>query len=271
MLATVRNEGVLRKGVQSVAHGHFILAQDQPQVVWELALWLGVVAGLLLWLVGGRVVRPGCAVVGLLVGGIGTFLIRGELDGQGASLLWLIVGSMTGFLLATALFRIWVAVSCALLLALLIPVTSLVWEGVAPPADPHRILTEAAKNGAIHNQQDLRRRLDRVSQRQREKATAWWASRDRVTRRMLVLTACAGGLIGLVAGLIYPHKTALFESALVGSALVLLGVKQIVAVHGWSVGRWLPQDARAVLVLWGLITLLGCLLQWTSLRSNADS
>lgn len=242
----------------------------QSSVFWQAVLLTAVAAGMLLWILGPRVARPGCAVFGLVAGGLGARAISDQLGGQGAVMLWVIAGSVSGFLLAIVMFRVWVGISCALVLAMVVPAASLVWEGVALPTDPKSVLSESTQKQPVSTQQTWRERIEGVYDRQQQGVRSWWGRLTDGTRRTLTIAACGGALIGLIAGLIYPHKIATFESELAGSLLVLFGVRELVAIYAPGASGSLPENPRALLVLLGLITLLGCLVQWTVFKPKTD-
>ncbi|MEM8783629.1 MAG: hypothetical protein AAGE65_12335 [Planctomycetota bacterium] len=100
------------------------------------AVWTGVLLGamalgLVLWLLGGRLAKAGTVLAGLVVGGLAvTSLSIGlaSASGVGAWVLALGVGgAIAGALLAGLLFRLWMGVTAAGLLALAVPAAVLIW------------------------------------------------------------------------------------------------------------------------------------------------
>ncbi len=243
---------------------------NQPPALWPVAMLTGIGVGMALWFLGPRVARPGFGALGLVAGGIGAGAAYGPLGGHGALLLWVTVGSVGGFLLAIAMIRVWVAVSCALVLAVSVPVVSLIWTRTALPPLAGSPFIHAVVAGVQQNPRDWRQRVGHAYQEQQTSVQAWWSDLTSPTRRTLALAACAGGVIGLVAGLVYPRKMAIFESEWIGSTLVLCGVYQLAFAYVPGAHHWPSDRFRVMLVLLGLITLLGCLVQWTIFKPKTD-
>lgn len=89
--------------------------------------------GLGLWVLGRRLARPACAVSGVVLGALGGLLVAELLQEHGAFAIPLVVGAgIAGGLIAALLFRVWMAMSGALVFALLVPAAMVVWHG-APP------------------------------------------------------------------------------------------------------------------------------------------
>lgn len=99
-----------------------------------LLLGAAVVVGFVIWVLGRKLARPACAISGLVLGGLGGLVVAQKLASQGAMTLPLIIGgSIGGALLAAFLFRVWMGLSGAVLLALLAPAASIVWQGTPLP------------------------------------------------------------------------------------------------------------------------------------------
>ena len=98
------------------------------------ALALG--AGLLLWLLGRRLARPACAFSGLILGGIGGVILGESLVDQGGIMLAIIIGTaIAGALLAALLFRVWMAMTGAVIFGLVASAAVLLWQQ-APVDEP---------------------------------------------------------------------------------------------------------------------------------------
>ncbi len=91
------------------------------------ALTLG--AGLLLWLLGRKLARPACAFSGLVLGGVGGVVLGEALVDQGGVMLALVIGAaIAGALLAALLFRVWMAISGALIFGFAASAAVLLWQ-----------------------------------------------------------------------------------------------------------------------------------------------
>ncbi len=101
-------------------------------------------AGLLLWLLGRKLARPACALSGLVLGGVGGLVLGEAMVDQGGFMLALVIGgAIGGALLAALLFRVWMAISGAVIFGLAASAAVLLWQeapadefmpGDAPPA-----------------------------------------------------------------------------------------------------------------------------------------
>lgn len=112
--------------------------QDLPTVLEsfpplaQLALGAIGVVGLIIWIGGRKLARPFCALLGIVMGGAAAVLL---VPAQGEMVaLWAIGGGIVGLIAAWGFFRLWMAAGLALLLALALPASMLVWTGAPLPA-----------------------------------------------------------------------------------------------------------------------------------------
>jgi len=119
------------------------MGQEQLQEMLEKLGSVGVIApalalgaGLLLWLLGRRLARPACAFSGLVLGGIGGVILGESLVDQGGIMLAIIIGTaIAGALLAALLFRVWMAMTGALIFGGVASAAVLLWQQ-APVDEP---------------------------------------------------------------------------------------------------------------------------------------
>ncbi len=249
---------------------------DQLAAVVESPLALGPTlllaatgVGLVLWLAGRRLARMCCAGCGLVLGGAVAWAACREVGAASQSLIWVALGSVAGFLFALLMFKVWMGVSCGVLLALTIPAVSLVWEGVDPPPT-QELFPQAAQQNDLQDPDALIAYLAGMYDRQREVLSSWGGDLDPGRLRTLVFAAAAGALIGLMAGLAFPYPVAAFESALVGAGLMMLGVLGIFASQMPGASGWVADQPRVLIVVLGLITLMGVGIQWTISKPKTD-
>ena len=238
---------------------------DSASALYQVLLVAGVVLGLLLWLLGGKLGRPGCSAVGLIVASGAAMFVCGDQFSQTVTLGIIIGCGITGGLVALLLFRVWMAISCALILALAVPLGSLVWSQTLPPqlptVDVNHLVTEAAGNA-----DPWAGVLDQL----KTQIGTWWQQRGASGRRTLVVAAGIGMAIGLLTGLIFPYLAASIQAALVGSTLAVSCGVVLIKMQAGELTNWLPDTHRSFLITVGLITLIGLVLQWTILRRKAD-
>ncbi|MEM7624044.1 MAG: hypothetical protein AAF333_00295 [Planctomycetota bacterium] len=129
------------------------LMQAMP-AAWTVVLGVALVVGLVLWVFGGRLAKNGVMLTGFVAGGLGAAAlatalsvgpdaagvdgaaeaVRGVSGGNGLWILGIgIGGAIAGVLLAALLFRFWMAGMTAVLLAAVVPIAGMIWEGNGPP------------------------------------------------------------------------------------------------------------------------------------------
>lgn len=106
------------------------------------ALILCMTVGVLIWLAGGKLLKPAMVLGGLVLGlAIGS-LLSPFIQSTGFFLLFLGGLALVGAMLAALTFRLWMALSAAALLATVVPAAMLIWQGTptqditGPPSTP---------------------------------------------------------------------------------------------------------------------------------------
>ncbi|QDU33843.1 hypothetical protein KS4_19010 [Poriferisphaera corsica] len=112
--------------------------------------------------------------------------------------------------------------------------------------------------------------INGMRDRASDQITTWWNVRTQEEKMSIGIAAMAGGLIGLLFGLIAPYWAASAESALVGAILILLPGMNLAEVYLPVAEPYLPNSPRSILVFLGLITVIGVLIQWMIFRRSAD-
>ncbi len=283
------------------------LAQIAPTILdtnpaWQIGLGACVLAGVVLWLLGGRLARPGCALVGLVVGtGAAALLTYNELSPT-VTLLVIIGAGIAGCLVAYLLFRIWMGLSCAVILMLAASAVSVGVVSDEPPtveqmkvnlkpaekADAEELPsptieleagddkpkpTETLAPGAAEAQAAARNVLARtkaVVTNEWSEYREWWSRQNASTQRTTAAVAGIAAAIGLLGGLIFPYFAASVQSALCGAALMTLAGLELIKLNTEPTPAWLPHTAFQIALAISLITALGLALQWTVLRRKAD-
>jgi len=261
------------------------LAENLPSLAHVLAL-VGCIVGLLLVLFGRKLVRTAHAITGLIVGGLLGFVLSNGFDDSGVWIAWSIGGACLGLTLSLLLFRIWVGISLALVLGVVIPMLVLLWSYTpAPPTvnladdDTVQALREAA-NGAANPltreavelpefTDEMREKLYALPAAQWQSVRDWWADLSDTLRTSAMLAMGAGLLSGLIFGLLKPHLGAALQSALVGSMLLTLSLSHALLIMLGEDAN-IPRGPRVFVAAVGLITIAGVLVQWTILRGKAD-
>ncbi len=284
------------------------LQDSLEQISQQAPLWLDVIVGFAgLWgvfllLFGRRLVKPSLAMTGLLIGALAAGLIGRQFVTGNQVLIFVIGGGVVGMLVAWVMYRFWMAVILAAMLALAVPWGVLAWHG-APPSpieqrvnqvkDPNfarnlvdanaiadRFSIEVDDNGGprIVEGSDEGEQGDNLLDRAGQAASDlgselidWWNHEVSSTVRWTAMTAAAIVLIaGFVVGLIMPELAASLATSLVGTAFVVVALSRLGGQYVPVVERWLPEGPRGLLLVMAAITAVGTLLQWTVLRPRRD-
>ncbi|MEX2543517.1 MAG: hypothetical protein WD316_00175 [Phycisphaeraceae bacterium] len=306
-----------------------------------LGFGLLALLGLVLLLLGRKLVRVACTVSGVALGTMGGLWVGWAIgSGTVGTIALAVAGLIIGGLLAGLTFRLWVALAGAALLALAAPAAGVIWYGpvaapdVAPAATPATPATPAdaadpapaspdaaalapegdtdagqayqrameliqqwfAREEAPEpdaeqldpetrsqleamnfNAEQIQQLIDAVAEAvrnwyglQMDRVGGWWEDLGAGTRRFIYIVAALGALAGLGFGLIAPTLAASFESALVGAMLIFVAVRELLVRYAPGAGGYVPDTPRGVLLLVGLITIIGFLLQWTFARARVD-
>lgn len=244
----------------------------------------GLILGLVLWLMGRKLARPGVAIGGIVIGA----LIGAALPHEFGFGQWMVAGIVVGGLLcgiiAWALFRIWMGLACAVMLALVAPAAALIWQGEAPEMSQksETVAVEAAPDEGSDDDVDkssdpaaMRRALWQRAQtfyrQQRDEVVAVWEALSPAARTTVTIAGVAGAVGGFLLGLILPYLAASLQSALVGAILIFFCGMSL--AHVWApdlMARIPDYSVRLPLLVIGLIALHGVGIQWTLSRRRAD-
>ncbi len=141
---------------------------DAVPLAWAIALGVGFLIGLILWLLGGKLAKAGVVMAGFVLGGLALTSVALAWTAEGAAVaadvaaaggaggaeaagdvaaaegvpnsgggggIFLIAlgvgGAIAGALLALLLYRLWIALTAAVVLAAVIPAAVLIWTGTA--------------------------------------------------------------------------------------------------------------------------------------------
>jgi len=267
-------------------------------VVFSMLLAVGVVV----WLMGRSLARPACVLSGLALGAAGGLAATHLGSFRGLVMLGIVVGGgIAGAVLAAMLFRLWVAIVGAVLLALIVPAGLIVWHGTDPPSFAATQATEAADAGGNGDEADdagedgdgaipgvsevaaattgksdsgaielAAESLEGLHAKQSEAIGDWWAGLETTTRRRLMYGCGIGAAVGLVLGLLAPLTGAAIESAVAGAMLIFFPGRALLSHFFPEQAGWLPQSPRWTVLWLCLITLAGFWLQWITTRKSAD-
>jgi hypothetical protein len=238
-----------------------------PPVLHVLAVAL-VISGLLLWLAGARVLKPGLIGSGAIGGGIlgaviAPLLLPALIFGVSSVYTAIAVGVILGLVLSIALFRLTVAVAGTLVLTAAATLGTLAYLSRTPDALPALPevpsatsqppgALESAKATADQLRNDLAALLSgratsaepqaqavrAVLDQAKSTATTWWGDVPSGSRVAILTAAALGGLLGFVGGVLAPRKMSAVVTAPLGAALVIgagLWIAQnVLSSAGWA-------------------------------------
>ncbi|MEL7472822.1 MAG: hypothetical protein AAGK04_05835 [Planctomycetota bacterium] len=281
-------EGIVSEGLGGeIADTTQRLIQDWPL---ETIAIPGVVliAGVVLWAAGSKLIRPVFAVLGLALGaGVGylTLPLLGwqTLFGLDSPIAGLIVGGVVGLTLALLLYRLTMGIAAGTALAFAAALAAGVYLNANPTPVPERPLAEAVPldeltmdgipvnpdepTGAV---QSFQPRLPEGSYEQAravgEQFAAWGQDiwRDLAFQdRVILLGATLGALtLGLAFGLAAPKKASILISAPFGATVWLTATLWLLwALFELNVGERVGANPSISLITWVVVSLLGVVVQ----------
>ena len=278
---------------RNIGNSLFDTSAASPTALMHGTLVVLVLVGVALWLLGRSITRPLCALSGLLLGAAAMLALGRLLGHFEYYLVLVIVGAVVGCLMAWFMFRLWMGLSLAAVLAIVVPVAVLQWQELKPadqdesPQIDLAPLIETATGSAIGSAigsatgtntepntdsteaPTVAERLDDLWRGAVEKSREWWQGLPGGGKTTILIGAAAGAVFGLFFGMLAPYWSSSGLSALAGTLMVLASMQYWVGLTEWQLPPWLwgPQ-AQTIGV--GLITLVGMIVQWTFFRARPD-
>ncbi len=238
----------------------------------------GVVAGLIMLLRGGRLLRPALVLLGVLAGiALGLIAAPGwqnfALAGVPAAVLLPIVAGLVGGAVALGVFRLAIACGGAAVCGALGVLGAAIYLGVAektpidPPTRSSLIVAGSLPPALDTTGAFLRGDRERSAiLAARDGARSWWNRQSPTTRGTLTVGALAGALLGLVLGALAPSRMGAIVTGLCGAAVVLAcGAALWTRLDAPALGAITP---GAWLGAWGLLGITGVGVQWASTRTR---
>lgn len=244
----------------------------------------GVLIGVVLFLLGSRLARPACAISGLVIGGLGLAMASRFFGMEQYIVFALFVGAIVFCLVAWVLFRLWMGISCAILLALLAPAIAIGLQGKAESVrtDLEQFDSQSLQFNSEGMQFDqslldneeakaaLWEQVNAVFEPIRELALNMWENLGGAGRTTVLVAALIGAVIGFLLGLITPYNSAMVQTAVIGAALIVACAAALLKIHAPDIAARIPESPGPILLILGLITLHGVAIQWTLFRKKVD-
>lgn len=273
-----------------------LLAQaDALPIGVHLLAGAGFVAGLILWLAGAKVVQAALVVLGSLAGSaLGAMIAPSFLDptifGVPSVYVGLAAGAVLGLIVGLAVFKFAMGVSGGVALGLMGIVVALITLARTPDALPSpeqgpldAMIADikargddlvsrlsADKSASAENA----RRIQTYAEEVRESVRARWQVLPPESKKLILLCAGGGFMLGLLLGLAAPVKCAGLVTSLLGSAAILMsGAWLLSAMNPELAARLTPMPERFPIVAgiaWGCLALIGLGVQWQSGGSSTS-
>jgi hypothetical protein len=253
---------------------------------------LGLGCGLVLWLVGQRVLKPAFGVLGAVLGGLIGFMTMPSIApetiaGIPSPYAGLALGAAFGLGAGLMLFRFALAISTALALGLAGILIGAAAIHFAPMQDATRNLgtlkSEASRAAVAPIDPTITRKSDIaiararpvaqvvrefVQKRSEEVEGAWnqLLPHDKV---VLALSGAGGLAAGFFIGLFFPRKSAALATALFGSAVWIPSLIWIVNALEVPGRQHLDRSTVFWLITWCVVAAVGVIVQVSSERRKA--
>lgn len=249
---------------------HTLAITESLPAIGKAALFVVAIVGLVIWALGGKLLRPACTLAGGAAGAaLGAMLARSMGAGDSAT-LWIIAGGIAGAIAAYMLFRVWAGLGLAIVLTVLAPLSVLVWVG-SPAPQAGAVLREQTQDVDVSRTEGWREHAGQVWKAEKREATRWWKALGEPTRLTVVGGAVAGAVAGMLVGFMRPKLAAKLQTAIVGSAVLIGAGFVFVRFYAPQHAVRIPDAPKAFLLVLGLITATGLVVQWAISRPKADT
>jgi hypothetical protein len=270
--------------------------RDLPVGAHTLA-FTGLVVGLVLWSFGRRFVRPGFALVGMVIGAVLGFFTTASIPMIDpfpipAPYVGLGGGALGGVILAVLLFRVAMAASTALVMALMgVLVACTYLDLKLEPADgatTHAVnefqldapedtssfelppflspVSNEAPTDAERAARGATVKTRRFVRALGAELTSLWDRLPEQSQIVLGLSAALGGAIGALSGIGAPRRTAGAVTAMLGAGMFLPCLVWIAHVKDLPGRDLLHRRPLEWIMIWLGVSAVGIVIQWTALR-----
>lgn len=214
--------------------------------------------GAVIWAFGARVARPSVSILGFTAGVPAGVTLRDALGLESVPpVVAAMVGAFIGLVLARTAYRLMLATTVGVSVALLAAVLSgsLVDTGVV--AKPGEESVQAAKARAQHLAETVQQELESAEsgappiETLRAAGTRFWRTLDGPERTLVLAATLASGAAGFCFGLFLRSLSEIGVTAIVGAMSVSWGLSQMLAPGGPSTTTWCL--ATAVLAVAGMV------------------
>lgn len=266
------------------------LAAAEPSSVQNLP-WVAhavvgasLVAGLIMWLSGGKLLKPMFCVLGALVGGSIGFLLLPQATGSLLTVpspyVGLGVGAVIGLIAGISLFRFAVAISTAVAFGiggLLIsstylhltvslrspPPVGVTTAAIGPPKsrEPAQSLTQAGQRVLDEGVRPVAESVRVFVSDNTERLKFQWSEQNEHNKVVVGVATLGAALFGFFISLFAPRRSTSLATALVGSAIVLGSAVWLLRAFDAPGNKYLDQGPMVWLSAWIIAAILGLAVQ----------
>lgn len=248
----------------------------------------GLIAGLVLWVFGRRLIHPAFGVLGLSLGGAMGFLSAPtlgvpDIEGVDGSTVGLIAGAVVGLLVAVLMFRVILAVLASACVGVGAVLGAALYLELGPTFSPHdspvqahvqptqahkplpretsESVTRSVRDGSDDNESaegDTNRdRVERFVRTVAMESVAAWQEVPVAHRAVIVLSGMIGLALGFVGGLFMPRWSASLVTGLFGAAVWMSCAAWLMHAAGWATPGVREFPALMWLIGWVSLGFIG--------------
>jgi len=257
-------------------------AQGLPLGI-HLLVGAGFVAGMILWLAGGRVVQPAFVVLGALGGAwIGAMVLPGVAQtatvfGIPSVYAGLAGGLVAGLVISLVAFKLAMGVSAAFVFAAIGIVGASITLSRTPGALPEPSETQKAiqalrdsvadKTSKIRDELrlskgDAAEKVHGYAEELRQDIKGRWDALPTQSQKMLLLAAAGGFILGLLLGLAAPQKCASLVTAMLGGGAVIACGYWLLDAMNPELASKVQMGPIGIAITWVAVALVGVMVQW---------
>ena len=278
----------------------FLKEYNIPLITASVCLF----AGLVLSIFGAKLIKTGSAISGLLMGGFsGWAVVLRTLEDPTYVLVGVGVGALLGCLVTWLLFRVWMGISCMVILAMVVPLSLMAVQnkdmglgqlsssgeraGVERqnsarprPNAADWVMRQALRGGSEGGGgQGILQATGREAKVKMTETASWiktfamgqWERLTEVEKTRIGLASVIGGGLGLLVGLMLPKVAAAIQSGIIGAVLILMGSYSLLNIYDPQRAVELTRTPSRVFIALSVISGLGILFQWTFMKKKTDS
>ncbi|HEU4759255.1 MAG TPA: hypothetical protein VFT91_04655 [Dehalococcoidia bacterium] len=266
---------------QSLAAAEPSSVQNLPWVAHAL-VGAALVAGVIMWLSGGKLLKPIFCILGALAGGAVGFLVApsatSSVFGVPSPYVGLGIGAVIGLVAGVSLFRFAVAIATGLAFAiagLLISSTylnltvglsspkpvELPTSALATSPEPAHSSAEAAKRAVMEGFRPVAERVRMFVSENASRLKDTWSAQTEHNKVVLGVSTAGAALFGFFISLFAPRRSTSLATALFGSAIVLGGSVWLLRAFDAPGSKYLVQGPMVWLGVWIVATVLGVAVQ----------